>query len=89
MKRNMREIVEQIRGTIPAQYDMTGEELIQLCLYARSEDTAGAIYDAFTYGYALALQMEKDKKSLNRKKILSRERKKQKKKDDGQCVYFN
>lgn len=61
MKRNMRKIVEQTRGTIPVQYDMAGEELIQLCHYARSEDMAGAIWDAFTYGYALALRMEKNK----------------------------
>ena len=61
MKRNMRKIVEQTRGTIPVRYDMAGEELIQLCRYARSEDMAGAICDAFTYGYALALRMEKNK----------------------------
>lgn len=62
MKRNMGKIVEQARGTIPARYDMTGEELLQLCHYARSEDMAGAICDAFTYGYAMALRIEKNKK---------------------------
>ena len=61
MKRNMRKIVEQTRGTIPVRYGMAGEELIQLCHYARSEDMAGAICDAFAYGYALALRMEKNK----------------------------
>lgn len=61
MKRDMMKTSEKVKGNIPTQYDLTGEELQELheLIHSGSDGEFDALSIAFKYGFALGARAEK------------------------------